>query len=503
MIDVENFVLKWDLHETNRASSLADHWKNEAFVDATLVCDDDQIDAHKLVLSAASPLFQKALLRNQNHFGRPLIILQGTSKKEIKNLLEYIYSGEVEIHPKELESFMRLAESLQINGLVGAQSGDRVVADYKENVVEKEYNSRQATRRSRAKYEYKKVIVPVQNPTVKENTKRDKKEPDFTEEQEGRIMKLNKDSLDEETIESSLKKRKNLEFSFDEKGDSISKPTQMDKIGKSIDSSQVSSTAPLANNDVKRNAREMSKELVEVAVNQKPGALTYQDDFETSLRKRKNLEISFDSTPEVSNHSNTNEDELRAASNQQENNKSCRKRRNLVISSTDKSDRMENLPNAGNSTIEGEIMEDVLNEELEVEDNILDKDKDPLSDVGERQEVDVNDFNENGFKDNEDSNSIVSEGTADLDTDVNNEVTTDGSLEEYEKLVEELVVYPNNEDKKKKYSCRECTHTSGNKGHMKEHVEKHIEGFMFECTSCEKTFKRKVYLRMHASKCTS
>ena len=125
----EKFTLRLDRHEKSRASSLVDLWKKDAFLDVTIVCDDDQIDAHKLILSAASPLFQKMLLRNQNLVGRPLLYLKGTRRREMENLLEFVYRGEVNVHAEDLQSFMKLANSLEVEGLVGD------IEDSQENFV--------------------------------------------------------------------------------------------------------------------------------------------------------------------------------------------------------------------------------------------------------------------------------------------------------------------------------------------------------------------------------
>ena len=87
------------------------------FLDVTLVADDDQVKAHKVILSAASPFFQQLLLRNpHNH---PLLYLRGTSKSDIQSLLDFIYSGETSVNQDDLETFMTLASSLKIHGLVG------------------------------------------------------------------------------------------------------------------------------------------------------------------------------------------------------------------------------------------------------------------------------------------------------------------------------------------------------------------------------------------------
>jgi len=121
MSDDGKFVLRWDLHEETRTSTLNSLWQNEDFLDVTIACDDDQIDAHKVILSAASPFFESILKRNpHNH---PLLYLRGTTKKNVQSLLNFIYSGETQVSEEELHDFMALASSLHIQGLTGELSG--------------------------------------------------------------------------------------------------------------------------------------------------------------------------------------------------------------------------------------------------------------------------------------------------------------------------------------------------------------------------------------------
>merc|ERR1711915_687704 len=134
----ENFLMRWELHDENRSASLNDLWKNERFLDVTIVCDDDQIDAHKLMLSAASPFFQKILLRSEHHVGRPLLYLKGTRIKQIYSLLEFIYKGEVRVHPEDLEGFMHWANNFEIEGIVGDLQKE-IKKPY--NVEQKNYGS--------------------------------------------------------------------------------------------------------------------------------------------------------------------------------------------------------------------------------------------------------------------------------------------------------------------------------------------------------------------------
>ena len=47
------------------------------------------------------------------------------------------------------------------------------------------------------------------------------------------------------------------------------------------------------------------------------------------------------------------------------------------------------------------------------------------------------------------------------------------------------------------YFCTNCDHKSKNPGHMREHVESHIEGLEYPCNLCNKVYRSSVSLRMH------
>ena len=109
------YTLAWDNYEQSRASSLQSLWESQDFLDVTIACDDDQMEAHKVVLSAASSFFHNILKRNPH--SHPLLYLRGTTKTAMKYILEFIYSGETRVIKEELENFMDLAKSLQVKGL--------------------------------------------------------------------------------------------------------------------------------------------------------------------------------------------------------------------------------------------------------------------------------------------------------------------------------------------------------------------------------------------------
>ena len=53
----------------------------------------------------------------------------------------------------------------------------------------------------------------------------------------------------------------------------------------------------------------------------------------------------------------------------------------------------------------------------------------------------------------------------------------------------ELQIQQLMERREKHYYCRVCNYFSNHSGHVKEHVEKHIEGLSYSCQLCSKTFR--------------
>ena len=79
-------------------------WNDEDFTDVTLATvDNQQINAHKIILSAFSPVFRNILLRNPHE--NPLIYLKDVKYNDLKLLLEYIYNGQCQVANEELANF--------------------------------------------------------------------------------------------------------------------------------------------------------------------------------------------------------------------------------------------------------------------------------------------------------------------------------------------------------------------------------------------------------------
>ena len=111
----EKFCLKWNDFDSNLKNSFQKFRDEKDFFDVSLVCEDEQIDAHRMILSASSSFF-KTLFRRNNH-QHPLIFLKGVKFTELVSLLQFVYQGEVNVAKEDLTSFLEAAQDLKIHGL--------------------------------------------------------------------------------------------------------------------------------------------------------------------------------------------------------------------------------------------------------------------------------------------------------------------------------------------------------------------------------------------------
>jgi len=118
----EKFCLRWNDFENNISNAFRELRDDKDFFDVTLACDDDQMQAHKVILSACSPFFRNILRRN--HHQHPLLYLKGVKYSDLQSVLNFMYHGEVNIAQDELNSFLAVAEDLKVKGLTQSQSGD-------------------------------------------------------------------------------------------------------------------------------------------------------------------------------------------------------------------------------------------------------------------------------------------------------------------------------------------------------------------------------------------
>ena len=78
----EIFSLKWNEFQKNIANTFQDLWQEAQFSDVTLVCEEDQeIEAHLIILTSCSPFFSKILKMSQQ--SHPIIYMMGLKAKEL------------------------------------------------------------------------------------------------------------------------------------------------------------------------------------------------------------------------------------------------------------------------------------------------------------------------------------------------------------------------------------------------------------------------------------
>ena len=113
MSSSEKFSLKWNDFQENIVSSFQHLRKETEFSDVTLVCEDNHtIEAHRIILTACSPLFSTMLKRTNNY--NPIIYMMGVKAKDLVAIVDFIYHGEANIYQDDLDGFLALAEKLQL-----------------------------------------------------------------------------------------------------------------------------------------------------------------------------------------------------------------------------------------------------------------------------------------------------------------------------------------------------------------------------------------------------
>ena len=93
----EKLCLQWNNFKETVNSAFGRLRDDKEFTDVTLACEDgQQIEAHKVILAASSPFFEKILERNKHP--HPLIYLRGFKSEDFVAILDLFYFGEAKIY---------------------------------------------------------------------------------------------------------------------------------------------------------------------------------------------------------------------------------------------------------------------------------------------------------------------------------------------------------------------------------------------------------------------
>ena len=73
-----------------------------------------EITVHKVILAASSPFFKKLLERNKHV--HPLFYMRGLKSEDLLAIIDFLYCGEANVFQENLDSFLSIAEELQLKG---------------------------------------------------------------------------------------------------------------------------------------------------------------------------------------------------------------------------------------------------------------------------------------------------------------------------------------------------------------------------------------------------
>ena len=154
----EKFCLRWNDFESSISGAFKELRNDKDFFDVTIACDDEQLQAHKVILGACSQFFRKILQRNPHQ--HPLLYLKGVRFTDLQYVLNFMYNGEVNVAQDELNSFLAVAEDLKVKGLTQNQSSQPQATTRKRSqlIISPEILAKDSAQRNK-KSEYLKQFV--------------------------------------------------------------------------------------------------------------------------------------------------------------------------------------------------------------------------------------------------------------------------------------------------------------------------------------------------------
>ena len=112
-MNTEKCNLQWHTYPDHLTDMLHKLMVSKELTDITLVCDDKkQFKAHKIVLSACSPVFKDII--NGLPQNSSVIYLRGIEHQEIESILEFMYLGVATFYQDRINEFLNVAKNLEI-----------------------------------------------------------------------------------------------------------------------------------------------------------------------------------------------------------------------------------------------------------------------------------------------------------------------------------------------------------------------------------------------------
>lgn len=111
----QQYVLRWNNHKSNLVDILDGLFQKKSYVDCTLHVDDMKFCVHRVVLAANSSYFQQIL--QDVPMDHCTILFPGVQGFEMQALLDYMYTGEVNVTQSQIPRIIQIANQLEVKGL--------------------------------------------------------------------------------------------------------------------------------------------------------------------------------------------------------------------------------------------------------------------------------------------------------------------------------------------------------------------------------------------------
>ena len=126
----------WNAFQSDAVNSRSHLYESKRFSDVTLVTDDQtQFEAHRIILAGASKVFYQLLSVSAEKSS--LIFLNGVKSNALRDILEYIYLGNVSVNKDRVREFLRVARDLQLFSFDGNVDHHEVMDQDKEAQIQK------------------------------------------------------------------------------------------------------------------------------------------------------------------------------------------------------------------------------------------------------------------------------------------------------------------------------------------------------------------------------
>jgi len=107
--------IEWNHHNSHLISTVKSLRNDTTFSDVTLVCENFQVEAHKVILASFSFFFSRIL--HDHPDPHPLIFLSGVSMKDMMQVLDYMYTGQVDnMVLQDVDTIWEIFKEFEIRG---------------------------------------------------------------------------------------------------------------------------------------------------------------------------------------------------------------------------------------------------------------------------------------------------------------------------------------------------------------------------------------------------